>query len=196
MAASESKPCPTLGFLTVVVDAEGAHVGGYLAVNPVGRPLEFLCTAPVKPNRALQILYGPTLAPYLDGEQIAAALIQKVTLKPVAVCTDCPSVLTAQALVSQPVVLVEPPEESTPETGKTIPPEVATPKFRLDVAHELPSPFLSSSLGRFRLTVDSAVARRVGGVTNLLAAWGDDFDLSEPFARIREAIQETQRGGR
>ena len=41
-----------------------------MLLNLAGRPLEFHCTAPVKPNRVQQILYGPSLQPYLYGEQI------------------------------------------------------------------------------------------------------------------------------
>ena len=71
MTASGSKAMPTVGFLTVQSFADVGLIGGYLLLNPLGRPLEFHCTAPVRPNRAQEILYGPTLAPYLYGEQIA-----------------------------------------------------------------------------------------------------------------------------
>ena len=37
---------------------------------------------PVRPSRAQQILYGPTLEPYLLGEQIAGALLDEAKLKP------------------------------------------------------------------------------------------------------------------
>src|SRR4051812_23172961 len=64
MTAGGASPA-ALGFLTVVEDEQQGLVGGYLLLNPLGRPVEFHCTAPVKPNRAQQILYGPTLRPYL-----------------------------------------------------------------------------------------------------------------------------------
>src|SRR6266404_1210747 len=56
-AASEA----AVGFLTVVSSEPHGLVGGYLVLNALGRPLEFHCTAPVKPNRAQEILYGATL---------------------------------------------------------------------------------------------------------------------------------------
>jgi hypothetical protein len=56
-----------LGFLAVVEHELHGLFGGYLLLNATGRPLEFHCTAPVRPNRAQQILYGPTLEPYLYG---------------------------------------------------------------------------------------------------------------------------------
>jgi hypothetical protein len=70
-------PTKAIGFLTVVEHDLHGLFGGYLLLNETGRPLEFHCTAPVKPNRAQQILYGPTLKPFLYGEQIGATLVNK-----------------------------------------------------------------------------------------------------------------------
>ena len=73
MPAVDAKSQPALGFLTVLEHSQHGLMGGYLVLNISGRPLEFHCTAPIKPNRAQQILYGPTLEPYLFGEQIGQA---------------------------------------------------------------------------------------------------------------------------
>ena len=70
MGASDSKSLPAIGFLTVVTIPDQGLVGGYLVLNAAARPLEFHCTTPVRANRAQEILYGPTLRPYLFGEQI------------------------------------------------------------------------------------------------------------------------------
>ena len=72
MGASQS---PSFGFVTVTDLGGAVFIGGYLILNSMGRPLEFHCTAPVKPNRAQEILYGATLEPYLYGEQIGQALV-------------------------------------------------------------------------------------------------------------------------
>src|SRR5262245_9375721 len=107
MAASGTGGPAALGFLTVVEHDEHGLFGGYLVTNFLGRPLEFHCTAPVKPNRAQRILYGPTLAPYLCGEQIGQALVAKAAVAPHVVCTDVPAVLAVRPLVNMPVVLVD-----------------------------------------------------------------------------------------
>ena len=83
-----------LGFLTVLEHDEHGLVGGYLLLNMAGRPLEFHCTVPVRPNRAQQILFGPTLRPYLYGEQIGQALLAKMLRDDRALGSKC-SVLTA-----------------------------------------------------------------------------------------------------
>src|SRR5512137_623050 len=88
MTASGAKSLATIGFLTICERPELGIVGGYLVLNTAGRPLEFHCTVPVRPSRAQEILYGPTLKPFLYGEQIGRALIAKAVSQPLFVCTD------------------------------------------------------------------------------------------------------------
>ena len=92
--------------------------GGYLVLNLAGRPLEFHCTAPIKPNRAQQILYGPTLESFLYGEQIGSTLLGHAKTSPLVVCTDREPVLSLRDLVDVPVVLVLPPEERRNRMGR------------------------------------------------------------------------------
>ncbi len=49
MGVSDSKSPAALGFLTVL-EHESGLTGGYLLLNTLGRPLEFHCTAPIKPG--------------------------------------------------------------------------------------------------------------------------------------------------
>ena len=88
MVNGRTQPSTPIGFLSVLEDRELGSIGGYLVLNRSGRPLEFHCTAPVRANRAQEILYGPTLRPYLCGEQIAPALLAKAKSKPGLVFTD------------------------------------------------------------------------------------------------------------
>ena len=92
-----------LGFLTAVEDAERGYVGGLLITNRFGRPLEFQCTAPVKPNRTQQILYGPTLKPYILCELIGRTLLEKVGVKPHLVLVESPDLLELRGTTSTPV---------------------------------------------------------------------------------------------
>ena len=97
---------PLLGFLTVVADDDLGLVGGYLLLDAAARPVEFHCTAPLRPTRAQRILYGPTLSAYLHGEQIAPALVAKSEHAPLAVLTDVEAVLAARTRVDVPLALV------------------------------------------------------------------------------------------
>ncbi|MBX3414646.1 MAG: hypothetical protein KF708_18305 [Pirellulales bacterium] len=163
-----------LGFLTVVADDEQGLFGGYLVLNAVGRPLEFHCTAPIKPNRAQQILYGPTLAPYLYGEQIGQALVRKATTEVLLICTDAEPMLAVREFTSVPVALVE---------------------FTNDApAREQEAASGVVRFGRHRLRTCRLHGRDdAAQLAARLEPLAEQFDLVEPFARIREALLEAKR---
>jgi hypothetical protein len=203
MASGGNSAPPALGFLTVVEHAEHGLFGGYLLLNASGRPLEFHCTTPVKPNRAQEILYGPTLGPYLYGELIGQALVAKAAVEPLIVCTDLPQVLALRALVEWPVALVLPDE--SPQTEQSTPSSnsgadeglsIAGRVARVDRRHEAPAAHVRFRLGRNHLAVDVGQATDQALIHSRLAKVGEHFDLAEPFDRIREAIEEAQRTGR
>lgn len=179
-------PPKAIGFLTVVEHAQHGLFGGYLVLNASGRPLEFHCTAPVKPNRAQEILYGPTLHGYLYGEQIGQTLVGRGTHQPLLVCTDREPVLALRSLVSMPVALVLPAsteEASAGENGR---------QFRIDGPHGLK--LAHFPLGCNRLAVAAAGDQQT--ITGELNELLETFDLAEPFGRIRAAIEEAQQAVR
>jgi len=96
-----------LGFLTAIELPGGGYVGGLLVTNRFGRPLEFQCTTPVKANRTQEILYGPTLRPFLLGELIGKTLVDKAAVKPDVVLTEGDDLLELRPHVPQPVAVVE-----------------------------------------------------------------------------------------
>lgn len=185
MTASGHKSLPSIGFLTVREYDELGLIGAYLLLNVVGRPLEFHCTAPVRANRAQQILYGPTLKPFLYGEQIGHSLVSKAKEQPLFVCTDLHPVLAVRPLIAQPVVLVDTTQDEEATGGC---------RLRLDGAHGA-----SSSLHHFKLaSVPVAVLQDTQAdrdqVEQRWAPYLDQLDLQEPFTRLVEAIDETQCG--
>lgn len=196
MVSSEPKPLVAIGFLTVVEHEQHGFFGGYLVLNASGRPLEFHCTAPVKPNRAQEILYGPTLQPYLYGEQIGQTLISKCQTKPLAVCTDLPPVLAARDFVPLPIALVlgESGEENLAQPPAAAEGAVGRMR-RFDSAHRPPE-LASFQLGRNHLAVASQYDQDRAELVDRLSTLADHFDLAEPFDRIRGAIEEAQRTGR
>src|SRR5690242_2874360 len=96
----------TFGYLSVINSADHGYFGGYLIVGPLGRPLEFHCTAPVRPSRAQQILYGPTLEPFLLGEQIAGAMLDAAKLKPQLILTNCEATFHIRSRLNAPILLL------------------------------------------------------------------------------------------
>jgi hypothetical protein len=169
MTRGEKSAGPLIGFLTVVEDDDLGLVGGYLLLDTAARPVEFHCTAPLRPTRAQRILYGPTLASYLYGELLAPALVAKSTHAPLAVLTDVEMVLASRAHVEPPLALV---------TRGNDP---------------LPLVWLTFEVGGNTLAVPAKNAADRDRIVERLAAIDDLFELAEPFERIRQAIDEAQR---
>jgi hypothetical protein len=184
MSASGSKSLATIGFLTICEQTEGILLGGYLVLNTAGRPLEFHCTAPVRPSRAQEILYGPTLKPFLYGEQIGQTLVKKSTCKPLFVCTDVEPALSLREHSAVPVVLLRPADGRLDGNAK---------HQRLDGAHS-DHPLAHFALGHHRAAVGQMHSKDQQHIQQRWQTQAEELDLLEPFTRIREAIEEAQRG--
>jgi len=157
---------PAFGFLTAVDSAAHGTFGGYLLVDVLGRPLEFHCTTPVKVSRAQQILYGPTLHAHLHGMQIGATLLAEGSLTPAVVLTDLETMLQVRPHTGLPVALVK-------RGGAA-----AVNGFALGDNSVQPH------------ATDAALEPQIQERLRELSA---AVDLSEPFERIRAAIDEAQR---
>lgn len=163
-----SAPPPLAGFFTVLRTPDQALVGGLLLLNAQSRPLEFHCTAPVRPNRAQEILYGSTLLPYLYGEQIGKALLAKCSHKLALVFTDSEPGLWLREVSDCPVICVPAPEHSTL------------------LLH-------SFQIGEVSAAISTRAGDDEGQVMNVFAPFAALVNPLEPFARIREAIEEAQK---
>ncbi|MDO4570701.1 MAG: hypothetical protein Q4D38_09980 [Planctomycetia bacterium] len=167
-----------IGFLTIVDDSSHGLFGGYLILNPTGRPVEFHCTAPVKSNRAQEILYGSTLKPYLYGEQIARTLIERSKILPRVVCLDQPETLCVRSFLEIPVVLIQ----STASTKDDAAPQKLGDEKNRIVWKE-----------KQILTPARQHESDLDEVQKCLSELLIEFDFMEPFERIREAIAEAQK---
>ena len=146
--------------------------------HPTRRPRRRHCPlGPLKPSRPQQILYGPTLEPYLYGEVIGQALLEKAAAKADVICTNHPAVLAVRPLIETPVILVREAGDST---------------RRVDGPHTLAGPNSEFTLGRNKLSVAAAFTGDKSAATKALGELAEQFDLAEPFGRIREALKEAQ----
>jgi hypothetical protein len=166
-----------LGFLTVLHEASG-YLGGYLVTNTWGRPLEFRLSTAVQPNRVQQILYGGTLQPYIYADLIGKTLVEKTGTPVQMVLTDREPVLELRLSLEVPVVWLAPAGDPLAEAlaaagaevrseTKSRRPVFCHPRFAGDL------PFVRETLQRLE----------------------DLIDLTEPFARIRDAIAEARKMG-
>ncbi len=211
MGIGGAKSMATLGFLTVVEHSQYGLFGGYLVLNMAGRPLEFHCTTPIKPNRAQQILYGPTLEAFLYGEQIGQTLLKQAKAEPLVLCTDCTPALAAREFVAVPMALVLTAEHTTTDVvsdvegtataaatenataAQTIEATDRQDKFlRVDSANHHGPRLVIFQLGRNRLALPERADDDRRQIADRLADVAETFDLAEPFQRIRAAIEEAQ----
>jgi hypothetical protein len=197
MAASGRKSPPSVGFLTVCDHQQQGLFGGYLILNTTGRPVEFHCTAPVRASRAQEILYGATLKPYLYGEQIGQALLGKANMSPLVVFTDEQTILSVRPFADIPVACVVADASQDDVSSSSSQPSYS----RIDDAHPVvKSPFATGlhefSVGRQRLAVLQTHEEDARAIAQRCQDFTDSFDLSEPFNRIREAIDEARRTAR
>ncbi|MCH2125273.1 MAG: hypothetical protein MK165_10790 [Pirellulaceae bacterium] len=194
MLASDTKLLPAVGFLTVVEHPEHGFFGGFLVLNAMARPLEFHCTAPVRPNRAQEILYGTTLRPFLIGEHIGNALVQKAKTKIQLICTDLEPAIAVRNVNSTPVILLC----SNSEEGESSTPVPRA--LRVDERHpEVPAtsrPLVRFQLGTHEVAIPDAYEADRTAVEKCFKVCDGTLDLTEPFERIREAIEEAQKSAR
>ena len=160
-----------LGFLTAIHLEHRGHVAGLLVTNKYGRPLEFQCTAPVRPNRTQELLYGPTLVPFLLGELLSKTLLERIGVKPHVVLTDRTEMLDSRPHVSLPVASF---------VGK-------------EVAKESEFDWESLRIGKHSFRLHPEFGDDLQTFEKLAQELAADADLLEPLDRVREALQETMK---
>lgn len=178
-------------FLTVTSHIEQGHSGGLLVLNANGRPLEFHCTAAIKPTKAQEILFGPTLREYLFGEQIAATLVEKTSSQISLVLTDCTDCHSLRALIDVPLIYVHDteaeadthPSNRGEQAGTDAP--IGSQQSWRRFSHE-----------GYQLSVCDRDRRDEQEFCTRIADASDHLDLIEPFARVHEAIAEALSPGR
>jgi hypothetical protein len=170
--APEARPAgtPNLGFLTVLHEANG-YLGGYLVTNVWGRPLEFRLSTAVQPNKVQQILYGPTLEPYLYADLIGKALYDKAGVPVQLVVTDRRPALDLRLRVDVPVVWLAAGDAAE---GACVRP---------------------AGGGRGAVFSHPLYPADVPAARELLGRVEAALDLGEPFVRIREAMSEARKMG-
>jgi hypothetical protein len=142
----------------------------------------------------------------LYGEQIGQALLEKAKTQPLVVFTDQAAVLTLREFIDLPVACLLPEDHPVvgdgggdPAPQRWIGAAALSPTPGKTVPHDAPvrAPFSlklhSFSVGRQRLAVLHAHEADAQTVAERWQPYASEFDLWEPFARIREAIDEARR---
>ncbi len=163
MAQNNKRPECVLGFYQVVEQPNGEMCGGVLITSHLGRPIEFQCSLPVRPNATQQTLYGPTLRPFLIGELIAKALKDRLQVLPDVLFVNQPEALNNQTWNSIPVLC------ST---------ESVEAMFQQDFREE-------------HYWVASNQEKDVTKILEIMTKYvPDSADLQEPLIRVEQALKE------
>ncbi|MDA1017870.1 MAG: hypothetical protein O3A00_25860 [Planctomycetota bacterium] len=175
-----------IGFLATVELPKLGFVGGMLVTNHLGRPLEFQCTTPVKPNRSQEILYGPTLRPFVLSELIGKTLFERTSVKPHAVFVESPDALDLREHISVPVALCESSRAGTASEA----PDSSVP-LDSDSASKPQATQSKIRIGQQTLRFHHAHADDSTTIERHKTGVPDTADFCEPFERVREALNET-----
>ena len=158
-----------LGFLSALEIENTGYVGGLLVTNHQGRPLEFQCTTPVKPNSTQQILYGPTLVSFILTELIGTTLVQQLSAVPDILLTQQAEMLELGKQIEIPVALLL-------AEGDNLDPSLDSSQIQTVEQHRLCF---------HKDTSDTSF--NIEGFSQL----PQSADLHEPFDRVRDALLET-----
>lgn len=161
-----------LGFLRVALTEQG-YVGGLLVTNHLGRPLEFQCTTPVRPNRTQEILYGPTLEPFICSELIGKTLYERLGIKPQLIIVPQDHLLELRRQIDVPIAyLPEKPFAASDASNSSI---VKFGSQQLRLHGEFPEDLTTLAPMQARMPAEA--------------------DMKEPLDRVGDALKETLRAG-
>ena len=164
----EKTAAATFGFLNVLELPALGYCGGLLVVSSIGRPLEFHCTTPVRPNRTQQIMYGQTYLSYLFSDQIGTALVDKIKQPPAIFVTQSPDLLPISEAVDAPVML-QPESNKTPFDGRGL---------KSITVHDRECWYVN------------VPEQQIDRLEHHVLKFTSRLPLDEPFERIAQAIEE------
>ncbi len=177
-----------LGYLTVQPSADGqAFAGGLLTTDSELRPLDFRCTAAIRPTAIQKALYGAILRQHVFVDLLGLTLVRGADPQPDLILFEDPVLLYLQRKVESTPALWTITNAETNE--EEVHPPVDTQHLKLTAV----------SAGTIGIFVYPGYGERVTQVKALLEEVATHFDLLEPFRRmaplLAQVLQPTQPSG-
>lgn len=166
-----------LAFVILADVEDGVLRGGILVTDAYGKPVEFRCTSPIRPNAVQRALYGGTLMPHIAVELVGVPLVQAVQVSPDVVLVQQEEFLPLRERCDRPLLLARRQGKDmqlSEEDGKTQPEEL-----------------LSSPSGKFTPVVVTCHWDFADDIAQCKEGLGWTFancDLVEPFERVKTAL--------
>lgn len=172
-----------VGYVLSLSVAENTFMGGAMATDANGLPLEFRYTEPVRATKLQRVLYGDVLEKYIHCDVIAANLIGRLEQKPDLFVVADPALLdTLDAAGKKAAMLLPTGVPPLKEFGAQQ--EVFQGEFLLQLSE-------SGSPIRVRLASQNGKSAEgmQGEVARLLTEIGQTMDPVEPLARVETAVR-------
>lgn len=166
-----------LAFVTLIEVEDGVLRGGILVTDSHGKPMEFRCTSPIRPNAVQRTLYGGTLMPHIAVELVGAPLVQAVQNSPDVVLVQQEEFLSLRIRSDKPLLI-------TRRQGEDMQLSEANGKNQ-------PEELLSSPSGKFSPVVITCHWDYPDDIVQCKEGLGWMFsncDLVEPFERVKRAL--------
>jgi len=173
-----------LGFLSLAEVEDGVMRGGILVTDASGKPVEFRCTSPIRPNAVQRTLYGGTLMPHIAVELVGRPLVQAVQASPDVVLVQQEEFLPLRGRCEKPLLLAR-------KQGKDI-------QLAEDSGGKQAEELLSSPSGKFAPVVVTCHWDYPDDILECKDDLGRVFstcDLVEPFERVKIALTKVHEQG-
>lgn len=156
-----------------------AFMGGIMATDGRGLPLEFSYTSPpIEPTRLQRILFGASLDGYIRREVIGASLLKNLKQTPSLILTGDEAILDLDDEVNCPVVWVQ--QTNSDPLGVPGVEQTINPTQHLLQLSERGKPV--------RVACANDAADLWDAVKSILIEGAADTDMMDPIERVREAI--------
>ena len=97
-----------IAFLDVIeLDDNTAFRGGCLVTDLETKPVEFRCTAAIRPTELQRVLYGKKLLEYVCNDLVGVPIIKALQSKPTLVLVRLPELLKLRSNIAAPILWIE-----------------------------------------------------------------------------------------
>jgi len=167
-----------LGFLAMNKTETGdGYIGALLVTDPVGVPIEFRATQPVKPTAIQKTLYGATLEPYIGVSLCGRQLLKTSERRPDILFVNKEFMVDLRAEFTMPIIFCRGAGELA---------DVADDSDRLPSTRVEP---LRAGLTPIIVCVHGMDADILEDLRSQLERLAASIDILEPFTRITEALR-------
>ncbi len=176
----------TIAYLIAKTMEDGSWTGGLLITDERGLPIDFHYIEPIRPSKIQKLIYGSALKRYLLLDAIAATLLSAMDNSAEWVFTSDPLMLELDDHDHGRIIAITPGESE---------PVLASGEWRKDATGKIAiqTQPTDNPLAMEFISPDDTDTEKIASA---IAELSHKMDLSEPLARVGEALSEICRNGK